>query len=205
MYCPSCLCMYPELLKECPPCSMTLVSGTPVRELCSDDAPKSRELFDVLEARGGSAETEVRVKVVGRMHHFTIPYFGFGFAWAHRMEGMLGELAVQLQASEVGMDRSWTFPNIGRGYAWIQTAVVSVGGCPILLTASEVKREKRWEFPYQGYGFAWTAKMDGRCGTRIVAELVTTGVSRKKEMFFLWRGHGYAWEETATLLLRAIS
>jgi hypothetical protein len=193
--------VYPDFIRECPPCAAELRSGTPLPRDPRCDGKSLRELLGVLDARGGQVDVSLRATVVARCHRYTFPYFGFGFAWAHHMTGTSEDLPVFLRAGEIGMERRWSFPYLGRGFAWIEHMTARAGDCEFPLHATRVQRESRWRFPYQGYGYAWTAEMEGSIEDTVRALLIVSSVARRRELRFPYRGHGYAWEDAAVLHL----
>jgi len=87
------------------------------------------------------------------------PYFGYGFAWAKRMQGTIGGNEATLTAGKVATEKKRRFPYFGSGFAWTQEMSGECGGqLKVDLLTTDVGRDKKWGFPYRGYGFAWANK-----------------------------------------------
>ena len=57
---------------------------------------------------------------------------------------------------------------------------------------------------YWGFGFAWTQEMSGKCGDRLMVDIVTTEVGKKKEYRFPYLGYGFTWAKKGEMTITLI-
>jgi len=203
MYCPHCRCEFVGWTKRCPDCKTPLVENpSPVPD--TEEVPLPyRELVDLVRDQGGQVQVALATTEFGMDSKWGFPYFGYGFAWAKRMQGAFGHYAVDLSTTEVRRETRWRFPWLGYGYAWAKTMSGHIGGNQIELTVTKVSRDRGWTFPYFGQGFAWAQELSGHCGDELEVNLVVTDVGRKKAwMFPPYLGRGHAWARAGDLTLQ---
>jgi hypothetical protein len=203
MYCAVCKCEFHGWTDTCPNCKNPLVEAAPPEMETLQKTIPYEDLLALVHQNGSQIKIELAATEVSTQKQREFPYFGFGFAWAKRMQGSFNNLPVDLFASEIGKDKKKSFPYFGYGFAWVKTLEGHVAGNRIVLTARRVERETKQAFPYRGYGFAWTQEMSGACGDLLQARLVITDVGRKEEYGFPYFGFGYAWENKGMLTLTA--
>lgn len=201
MVCPKCRCEFVGWSGECPYCKVPLVEALPPVLQVVDVTLPYEELVARVEQNGGQLRVDLSTTDVGMRRGRSFPYFGYGFAWAKRMQGALDHTAVDLVTAEIGEDRKRGFPYSGYGFAWVRRMEGHVGGNQVTLTATKVKRETSQGFPYRGYGFAWTREMAGQCGPQVHASLSITDVVTRRRWSFPYSGYGYAWENGGSLVL----
>jgi hypothetical protein len=204
MYCPECRCRYQGWTASCPHCGAALLDEPPSGREADGRHLSYRDLVEKVKAAGGMLSVDLLTTDVGSQRRRSFPFRGFGFAWAHRMQGTLGREHVDLRTTEVGKKRAWSFPYFGFGYAWPRRMEGEVAGNPVSLTVSRVLRERLHKFLFRGYGFAWAADFLGECGDDLAADLAITEVGRKLEWEFPYFGFGFGWERAGlfTLTLR---
>jgi hypothetical protein len=201
MFCPKCRCEFSGWTDSCPDCGVPLVQERPPDPSSSEKLISYASLVDLVKQRGGQLQLELSTTDIGTNKNRGFPYFGFGMAWANRMQGALDALSVDLATTEVGSEKTRSFPYQGRGFAWAKCMQGHIGGNEVTLSATQVARERTWRFPYLGYGYAWTEKMTGNCGDLLKAELDVTDVGRRREWGFPYFGFGQAWASRGTLVL----
>ena len=201
MYCPECRCEFIGWTARCPTCKTPLVEQAPPVPTATERPVSHEALVDLVRENGGQLSIDVSTTDVGSKRTWSFPYFGYGLAWAKRMQGVLDDVLVDLQTTEVGGEKGRGFPYVGYRYAWASRMQGHVGGNEVTLAVTKVAKEKRRSFPYFGYGFAWTQEMSGGCGDQLRVVLSSTDVGRRRARRFPYRGFGYAWANKATLTL----
>ncbi len=202
MYCSSCKCDFEGWSGRCPNCKEPLIEDA-LRVAEDDPRPVSYQaLVDMVKANGGQLQVPLTTTAVGMERKWSFPYFGFGSAWAKRMQGFSMDVSVDLQAVDVGRDKKAGFPWRGYSFAWVKDMGGTIGGNETALTARKVRRERKWSFPYFGYGYAWAEEMQGTCGDQLEIDLVTTEISKKNEQRLPWHGFGLSWIKEGMLTLK---
>ena len=204
MYCPKCKCDFVGWTGKCPTDGTTLVEPGPPPDRPTHTAVAYDTLVDLIRENKGSCEIELNTTEVGRERKMSLPYRGYGFAWAKRMCGENNGIAVDLHIDEIGRNEDTGFPYQGYGYAWEKRMRGWVGGNEIILSAIRVAHEKKHLFPYRGHGYSWSEELSGDCGELIQANMVTTEVGRDRNWFLFYFGFGYAWIRRATLVLSLV-
>lgn len=202
MFCSSCNCEFEGWSGRCPNCKEPLVED-PGQSAGGDAHPVSYQaLVDMVKANGGQLQIPLTTTAVGMEQKSSFPYFGYGSAWAKRMQGSSMDVPVDLQAVDVGRDRKAGFPWRGFSFAWVKEMGGTIGGNETVLTARKVRRERKWGFPYFGYGYAWAEEMQGTCGDMIEIDLVTTEIGKKYFSRLPWHGFGLSWIKEGMLTLK---
>ncbi len=200
MFCPECKCKYVDWLKKCPGCDANLVKELPP-EINVVNATLPYDELVAMVQENQQLQIDLHTTKICREKHWTFPYLGFGYAWAHRMEGEFSGLLVELNADEVGMDRKWMFPYQGYGYAWVKKMRGFICGNEVNLDVTKIEKKAHLAFPYRGYGFAWAEKMSGMCGKHLKVEMLTTDLGEEKQWGFPYFGFGFAWANKCSLVL----
>ena len=179
MFCPTCSCEYAGWTGKCPFCGKSLVIKEQAVNNKQEKTLSYKELIDIVRENGGKLVIDVSTTEVGFEKKYSFPYFGYGFAWAAKMNGSCDDVGIDFTAVDIGKKKISTFPWVGLGYAWVKTMRGTIGGNEVVFQVNKVDMKKSWVF-YFGFGFAWTQEMCGKCGDRLKAEIVTTDVGRKK-------------------------
>ncbi len=202
MYCASCRCEFEGWSGRCPNCKEPLVEDPGVFDDGNAHPVSYQALVDMVKANGGQLQVPLTTTAVGMERKWSFPYFGFGAAWAKRMQGSSKDVSIDLQVVDVGRDQKSGFPWRGFSFAWVKEMGGTIGGNTTALTASKVRREKKWSFPYFGFGYAWTEEMHGTCGDQIEIDLVTTEISKRNAQRLPWHGFGLSWIKEGMLTLK---
>ena len=199
MYCTECKCEFMGWSGSCPVCGGHPTEGPPSAAIIMDKAMSYEELVGLVGERGGPLAIDLSAIDVGTERTWSFPYFGYGWAWAKRMQGESDGVWADLQTLEVGKRLKSGFPYVGYRFGWAKLMEGSIAGNEVSLAAEKVVFQRKWAFPFFGYGFAWTQEMSGECGPDLKASLVTTEVGRTRRSRFPYRGYGFAWAKRATL------
>ncbi len=202
MFCSSCNCEFEGWSGRCPNCKEPLVEAAVQSAEGDAHSISYQALVDMVKANGGQLQIPLTTTAVGMEKKSSFPYFGYGSAWAKRMQGSSMDVPVDLQAVDVGRDRKAGFPWRGFSFAWVKEMGGTIGGNETALTARKVRRERKWNFPYFGYGYAWAEEMQGTCGDMIEIDLVTTETSKKYASRLPWHGFGFSWIKEGMLTLK---
>ena len=201
MFCPECKCEFVGWTSRCPVCKTPLVRKLPVIPMTIDEPISYEALVNLVGEHGDQLRIDLSTTDIGMEKKWSFPYFGYGFAWAKRMQGAFNNISIDLLTTEVGMEKRQGFPYRGYRFAWTRRMQGHVGGNPVILTAKKIVREQKQGFPYFGYGFAWTQEMSGECGNQLKVDLAATKVGKDEERGFPYRGYGFAWIEKGVLTL----
>ena len=202
MYCQTCNCEFSGWRGRCPVCKADLVDVKPTKHVSQNGDIAYEDLVQLVEDQGGRLDIDLATTAVGFKRTWTFPYFGFGRAWASRMQGSCEAASVDLETSEVGMDAERRFPYFGHGYAWAKDLKGDIGGNDIHLTATKVARKRSRGFPYLGYGMAWVEQLSGECGDRLEVDLSVTEMGSRKRWAFPYKAYGYGWAKRGMLTLK---
>ena len=205
MYCPKCKCDFVGWTRKCPIDGTLLVGLNPIPDKPAHPPLPYETIVDLIRDNGGSYKIELSTTEVGRERKLTLPWRGYGFAWAKKMTGHINGIAVDLHIDEIGKKTDWGFPYQGYGFAWEQQMRGWVGGHEISLSATKVAHEKKFLFPYRGHGYSWAEELTGDCGKLIRANMKTIEVGRDRNWFLFYFGFGYAWISRATLVLSLVN
>ena len=96
MFCTSCKCEFEGWSGRCPNCREPLVEDA-VLFAEGDAHPVSyKALVDILKASDGQLQVPLTTTAVGMERKWSFPYFGFGAAWAKRMQSASKEVSIDL-------------------------------------------------------------------------------------------------------------
>jgi hypothetical protein len=199
MYCFDCKIEFIGLRGKCPNCNIPLIDERPHEKRIEHRNFSYNELVDLCKTNSGVIRFDLATTVVETEKKWSFPYFGRGYGWAKKIQGLLEDISVELDTTVVSKKRKLGFPYLGYGYAWEKVIEGTIGGNEAILNAVKFEIQRKWGFPYFGYGFAWTQVMNGDCGELLELELCTTEVSKKRIYGFPYRGYGLAWINQCTL------
>jgi hypothetical protein len=202
VFCPKCRCEFEGWTDTCPNCGIPLVSELPPDPGAGGKSISYEALVELVRENGGELEIGVSATDIGLERKWSFPYFGYGYAWAKRLQGVLNGIAVDLTTTEVGRERKRRFPYFGYGFAWVKRMHGDIGGNEFALEATKVCREEKQHFPWLGRGYAWSQEMSGQCGDALSVDFSTADVGRRKETRFPYLGYGLAWENRGTLTFK---
>lgn len=200
-FCPECMCGFPGWVKKCPICSVPLqAEPTPIPPIPTSVLPYG-ELVSLVKEQGGTLKVHMRTVEVARARHWGVPYMGYGFTWAKRIQGEVADCPITLWTRDVGMDKARAFPYKGYGFAWARGVAGHIAGNPTTLGTDQVEMKKEWGFPYFGFGFAWAQEMSGQCGDHLRVRFSASDVTTEKKWRFPCFGFGFAWVAAGDLTI----
>ena len=117
MYCPKCKCEFIGWERKCPIDGTRLTKINPVFNKQPLQQIPYDTIIDLIRKNNGSYEIELFTTEVDRERKASIPFRGYGFAWAKKMNGSFNDVTVELYIKEIGKDKENGFPYQGYGFA----------------------------------------------------------------------------------------